>query len=148
MIASEAVALDEAVSFDEAVALNKALSAKADLAAVLSLLGHAMVIVASGGAAVGFLFLKAESETKSVIEVVADDLQGAARDALEGNDVEALDSWAVNTSEAAAKVSLDAWSADALQDRGIVALHTVALLDDKLRLLALAAAIFLSNGID
>ena len=68
----------EAITSDKAMTLDKALFTKADRAAVLSLLSHTVVIVASGGAAVGFFLLKAKSKS-AALQVVADNRQSAAR---------------------------------------------------------------------
>ena len=51
--------------------LDKSLLTKADRAAVLSLLDHTVVIVASGGATIGFFLLKAKSMSVA-LQVVAD----------------------------------------------------------------------------
>ena len=85
--------------------LDKTLLTKADLAAVLSLLDHAVVIVASGGAAVGFFLLKAKSKSVA-LQVVADNRESAARVAFEGDD--ALHSWLMKVNKAVANVTFDA----------------------------------------
>ena len=65
--------------------------------------------------------------------------------AFEGDYIKAPDSWLVKVNKAVANVTSDAWFTDALQKRN---LNIIFLLKNKLRLLALATAIFLSNGLD
>ena len=79
------------------------------------------------------------------LQVVADNRQSAARVAFEGDYIKAPDSWLVKVNKAVANVTSDAWFTDALQKRN---LNIILLLKNKLRLLALATAIFLSNGLD
>jgi len=63
--------------------------------------------------------------------------------AFEGDYIKAPDSWLVKVNKAVANVTSDAWFTDALQKRN---LNIIFLLKNKLRLLALATAIFL--GLD